>query len=164
MKVFSPDVVTLTAGAALASAFSWASIHLLGGWTPTLSALVLLAAVDYATGVWASAREGRRGEGPGLSSRRGIQGVARKVWLFVLLAVAHHVDVALNQSPTLRNMAAFWLLANELLSITENAGRVGLPIPPALVAAVAVLKGRGGEKAPAPAPVAPAEAPAGGDA
>lgn len=135
----------ITAGVGVGIGASFIATHLFGGWTPPLTSLVLLSSIDFATGWGASMVEATRDRGPGLSSKRGYRGLIKKVAMFAIVAVGHLIDEALGQGDVLRNGVAYWFLAIELLSITENAGRMGLPIPPMLTAVIAVLKGRGGE-------------------
>ena len=59
-----------------------------------------------------------------------------------MVAIAHLVDTALGDQHVLRDATIFFYLANELLSIIENAGRVGLPVPEPIKRAVEVLKGK----------------------
>ena len=114
--------------------------YLYGGWSALLGILLTFAAIDYMTGVLASAVEGK------LSSAVGAKGIAKKVCIFVIVAVAHLVDTSLGQAHVFRDATIFFYLANELLSILENAGRVGLPIPPIISKAVQVLQGKEGAK------------------
>ncbi|AFZ66056.1 phage holin family protein [Deinococcus peraridilitoris] len=134
-----------TLGVLIGISTSFLTTHLFGEWTPPLQQLFLLSVIDFGTGWGASAYEGKKNLGPGLSSSRGYRGVVKKVGIFALIAVGHLTDQALGQGPVLRNGVAYWFIAIELLSITENAGRMGLPVPPVLTAVIAVLKGRGGE-------------------
>jgi len=116
-----------------------AASYLFGGWSPLLGVLLTFVIIDYITGVVAAGIEGK------LSSEVGLKGIAKKVFIFVMVAVAHLVDqaVGLNVLPILlRDAAIFFYLANELLSITENAGRIGIPIPPFIAEAVALLRGK----------------------
>lgn len=108
-----------------------------GGWSALLQILLAFVVIDYVTGVLASGLEGR------LSSAIGAKGIAKKVFIFVIVAVAHLVDISLSgDSHVFRDATIFFYLANELLSILENAGRVGLPIPPMISKAVQVLQGK----------------------
>ncbi len=111
---------------------------LYGGASGLLIALVTLAAFDYLTGLVASGYEGK------LNSKVGFRGIAKKVMMFALVAVAHQIDVIIGNS-ILMDMVIFFYLGNELLSILENAGRTGLPIPDQLKQAIQVLKGKSGE-------------------
>ena len=113
-----------------------AASFLFGGWSSLLTILLTFIALDYATGVMAAAKEGK------LNSEVGMWGIAKKVGIFVIVAVAHLVDRALGDAHLFRDAAIFFFLANELLSVIENAGRIGVPIPPMLRRAVEVLRGK----------------------
>ncbi|MDE4542251.1 phage holin family protein [Thermoanaerobacterium sp. R66] len=122
---------TITAfGGALAS-------YLFGGWSALLGILLVFVIFDYITGVIAAGMEGK------LNSSIGWKGISRKVMIFVLVAMAHLVDTTLGDSNVFRDATIFFYLANELLSIIENTGRIGLPVPDAIQKAVAILKGKG---------------------
>jgi len=108
-----------------------------GGWSALLSILLTFVAMDYISGVLAAAKEGK------LNSNIGLWGIARKVSIFVVVAIAHLVDTALGESHLFRDAAIFFYLANEVLSITENLGRLGAPIPGIIKQAVEVLRGKG---------------------
>lgn len=103
-----------------------------------LQALLVVVIADYATGFLAGGVEGK------LSSRVGWRGIGKKVLIFVMVAVGHVVDNVLGQPSTIRDAVGFFYLWNELLSILENVGRAGLPVPEPLRQAVEVLKGKGG--------------------
>lgn len=120
-----------TTGGALAS-------YLFGGWSALLGILLAFVVFDYITGVIAAAIEGK------LSSNVGLKGIAKKVSIFVIVAVANLVDRALGNAHIFRDATIFFYLANELLSIIENVGRSGVPIPEVIKKAVAVLQGKGG--------------------
>ncbi|MGF7429576.1 phage holin family protein [Thermoanaerobacterium thermosaccharolyticum] len=123
---------TITAfGGALAS-------YLFGGWSALLGILLAFVIFDYVTGVIAAGIEGK------LSSNVGLKGIAKKVAIFVIVAVANLVDRALGNAHIFRDATIFFYLANELLSIIENVGRSGVPIPEVIKKAVAVLQGKGG--------------------
>ena len=114
-----------------------AASYLFGGWSSLLSILLTFVILDYVTGVVAAGKEGK------LSSDVGLWGIPKKVAIFAIVAVAHLVDTALGDAHLFRDAAIFFYLANELLSITENLGRIGVPIPGAIQRAVEVLRGKG---------------------
>ena len=114
-----------------------AASYLFGGWSSLLTILLTFVVLDYITGVVAAAKEGK------LNSEVGAWGIAKKVGTFVIVAVAHLVDSALGDAHLFRDAAIFFFLANELLSVIENLGRIGVPIPPVLQRAVEVLRGKG---------------------
>lgn len=116
-----------------------AATYLWGGWDGVLTALVVLACIDYATGVAAAAVRQE------LDSSVGARGIARKVGMFVVVAAANVLDTSGGiGEPILRTIACWWYCANEGLSILENAGEIGVPIPEQLRAAIARLR-EGGE-------------------
>ena len=119
------------------AALGTAATYLWGGFDAVFLALVVMACMDYVTG-WAAAWVHGR-----LSSDTGRRGIARKVGMFVVVAVGNIVDqVGGLDEPILRTVAIWWYLANEALSIVENLGEVGVPIPGRLRQALAVLRDR----------------------
>ncbi|MGN5036273.1 phage holin family protein [Bacillus cereus group sp. MYBK104-1] len=110
--------------------------YFLGGWDTTLKVLVIMAAIDYLTGVIAA---GFNGE---LKSKVGFKGIAKKVVLFLLVAAATQADAIIGTNSALRKATIFFFIGNELLSLLENAGRMGIPLPSALTNAVEVLGGK----------------------
>ena len=113
-----------------------AASYLFGGWSALLGILLVFVVADYITGMMAAGVEGQ------LSSEVGLKGIAKKVSIFILVAAAHLVDTAIGDAHVFRDATIFFYLANELLSIIENAGRIGLPVPDIISQAVAVLKGK----------------------
>ncbi|MCW4652762.1 phage holin family protein [Bacillus sp. AS_5] len=110
--------------------------YFLGGWDTTLKVLVIMAAIDYLTGVCAA---GYNGE---LKSKVGFKGIAKKVVFFLLVGAAAQLDAALGSNSAIREATIFFFMGNELLSLLENAGRMGIPLPQALTNAVEILGGK----------------------
>lgn len=115
--------------------------YLWGGWDAVLLALVVLASLDYVSGVIAA---WHRRE---LDSRVGARGIARKVGMFLVVAVCNIIDQtgALGE-PVLRTVATWWYLGNEALSIVENLADIGVPIPERILSALVSLKGEEAQK------------------
>lgn len=111
--------------------------YLFGGWSVLLQILLAFTIIDYLSGILASGVEGK------LSSKIGFKGIAKKLMIFFLVAVGHLIDKALGDGGMIQNAIIFFYLGNELLSIVENAGRTGLPVPNQIRNAVDVLKGKG---------------------
>lgn len=95
---------------------------ILGGWDMLLKTLVFLVITDYVLGITAA---GINGE---INSSVGFKGIFRKVMLFVPVGVAYALDRVLG-SEVLRNMAIWFYIGNEGISIIENLGKAGVPIP-----------------------------------
>ncbi|MEK5260219.1 phage holin family protein [Paenibacillus sp. FSL L8-0663] len=111
-----------------------------------LGVLLALVIIDYVTRLFAAGAEGKKGTGPGLKSKIGLIGIAREVFIFTIVAVSHLINGVLGDSHLFRDAVAYFYMANELLSILENGGRLGAPIPPVIRHAVEVLKSKGGKE------------------
>jgi len=107
----------------------------LGGWDALLKALVIFIVLDYISGLIASGFEGR------LSSRIGFRGVAKKVFILILVAVAYIIDQLIGAN-MIRDAVVGFYLGIEGLSILENAGRVGIPLPAILKNMLEILKSK----------------------
>lgn len=122
----------LTCGAAL----GW----YLGGWDMLLRVMVIMTVVDFLTGSLAAHIKGEA------KSKVGFIGIARKVMIFAIIGLAAQLDIVFGSASAIREAVLFFYIANELLSIIENAGRIGVPLPPQLTNAVAVLNGKSEKK------------------
>jgi toxin secretion/phage lysis holin len=107
-----------------------------GGWSMALQTLFLFVTIDYMTGLLASSVERK------LSSQVGFKGITRKVMIFAVVTVAHLIDQRLGGGHLFRDGTISFYICNETLSIMENIGRMGLPIPDSISKALEVLKGR----------------------
>lgn len=107
-----------------------------GAWSPTMTILIAFMIADYVTGCLVAAIKG-----DGLDSRIGALGLLKKFGMIGLVALAHQLDIVLGTS-ILRDTCALLYLANEAISITENAGKLGIWVPEPLIKAIAVLKNR----------------------
>lgn len=117
-----------------AAVFGAVTSYLFGGWSALLGALVFFVAVDYGTGMLAAWKERQ------LSSQVGFWGIAKKIGIFVVVALAHRLDLSLGTGDIMRDTAIWFYMANEALSILENLGRLGVPIPPMIQQGVKVLR------------------------
>ena len=111
--------------------------YLFGGWSVLLQTLVVLIVLDYVFAIIVSATHGE------LNSKKGFKGIAKKVGILVLVAVAHQVDSVLGDGSLIRDSVIFFYIANELLSILETVGKTNLPIPNVLRKAVETLNSKG---------------------
>ena len=98
--------------------------YFLGGCDGLVVALVVFVVVDYLTGVMCAISEKK------LSSEVGFRGICRKVLIFILVGIANILDVqVIGTGSVLRTAIIFFYISNEGISLLENAGRLGLPIP-----------------------------------
>lgn len=128
MKYAKSAVAVL--GAACTAAF--------GGFNLMLRVLVGLVVADYITGVIAAWYECT------LDSGIGARGIIKKILLFVIVALAYQIDTAVGQE-IFRSLAIWFYMANEALSVIENAGRCGVPIPGFLTAALEQMRQKADE-------------------
>ncbi|MGU9538320.1 phage holin family protein [Clostridium tepidum] len=120
----------------------------LGEFDGFLYTLVTFVAIDYLTGVLCAITDKK------LSSEIGAKGIFKKVLIFVMVGIAHILDTQILGSAgydgsALRTAVIFFYLSNEGVSILENAGQIGLPIPEKLKAVLKQLHGRD-EESPKP--------------
>ncbi|ATH95185.1 phage holin family protein [Bacillus sonorensis] len=112
---------------------------LFGGWSILLTILSFLVIIDYGSGLAAA---GVNGE---MKSRVGFIGITRKVFIFVIVAVAHMIDLLLIESGIemgflVMTVTIVFYCINELISITENAGKMGVYVPEPITKAIEILK------------------------
>ena len=98
--------------------------YFLGGCDGLLYALIAFVAIDYITGVMCAVIDRK------LSSAVGFNGIFRKVLIFLLVGIANIIDVqVVGTGAVLRTAVIFFYISNEGVSLLENAGHLGLPIP-----------------------------------
>lgn len=145
----------ITIQAAATAVIAWLSARL-GILLPVLCVLLTAMVLDYITGMLASKREAlEHPDDPayGWSSRRGAEGIIKKVGYlciiaaamivdYIILSVAAQAGIEIALKAFFGLLVAVWYILNELLSIIENAGRMGAPVPDWLAKYVAVLKNK----------------------
>ena len=110
----------------------------LGGCDGLLYVLVAFMVMDYITGVMRAIIEHK------LSSAVGFKGIAKKVYYLLLVGIAHLLDAyVVGSGAVLRTAVIFSLCANEGVSLTENAGAIGFPIPEPIKRVLKVLHEKG---------------------
>lgn len=94
----------------------------LGGWDMLLKAIVILVVLDYVTGLLKAIYN------KSLSSEIGFKGLIRKIIIFVVIATAYVIQGIVGDAIPLREITILFFIANESLSLLENAGEF-VPIP-----------------------------------
>lgn len=124
-------------GSAIASAF--------GGWSTGLTTLVIFMAIDYITGLIVAGvfHKSTKTETGTLESRAGFKGLCRKGAMLLVVLVAHRLDLAVGTA-YIKDAVIIAFMANEAISIIENAGLMGVPMNDTLKNAIDVLQKKGG--------------------
>jgi toxin secretion/phage lysis holin len=127
-------------GAGIAAAF--------GGWGAGMTTLCIFMAVDYVTGLLVAGvfHASKKSESGRLDSRAGFKGLLRKGMILLIVLIAARLDILLNTT-IVRDAVVIAFCANEAISIVENAGLMGVPIPAALRRAIEALEQKGGAAA-----------------
>ena len=114
---------------------------LFGGWDSALATLIIFMAVDYVTGLIVAGifHKSKKSENGALESNAGLKGLCKKGVMLAVVLVAYRLDVVMG-SDIIRNAAVIAFIVNEAISITENAGLMGVPMPKAIIKAIDVLK------------------------
>lgn len=116
---------------------------LFGGWTSAMTTLIIFMVIDYATGIIVAGvfhRSGKSKSGA-LESRAGFKGLCRKGMILLIMLVACRLDLMLGTG-YIKDCVCIAFVVNETLSIIENAGLMGVPIPQVLIKAIDVLKAK----------------------
>jgi len=115
---------------------------LMGGWDITLTILAAMMAVDYVSGLAvASCGRSPKTEAGGLSSKAGFIGLAKKGFMLLIVLLAALLDqVAGNDGMIFRTAVTCYYIANEGLSVIENAALMGVPVPKGLKGALEAMR------------------------
>lgn len=136
MRNFAIDLVWARLQVAITAVGGWLG-YFVGGVDGLMTALFVLMVLDYVTGVMCAVIDRE------LSSSVGFRGIFKKVLILMLVGVAHIVDLhVVGTGEALRSAVICFYLSNEGVSVLENAGHLGLPIPEKLKAILAQLHDR----------------------
>jgi toxin secretion/phage lysis holin len=129
---------TICTGIGIVGAFI-ASLY--GGWTDGMTTLLMFMAIDYimgllVAGVW---HKSKKTEDGCLESRAGWKGLVRKGVTMLIVLVAARLDMTIGTT-MIRDTAVIGFIANEGISIIENAGLMGVPLPKVITNALEVLR------------------------
>ena len=101
---------------------------LFGDMEGLMVALIALIILDYISGVIAAAVETR------LSSEVGAKGIAKKIFMLLIVALANIMDInVIGDGHVLKTVTVVFYICNECISLIENAGRIGVPVPKKLL-------------------------------
>lgn len=114
---------------------------LLGGWDTAVVTLVIFMAIDYISGLAVAGvfHASRKTDSGALESRAGWKGLCKKAMTLLFVLVAHRLDMVIGTT-YIRDAVVIAFVANELISIVENAGLMGVPLPTAIENAIDILQ------------------------
>lgn len=114
---------------------------LFGGWDAALITLLIFMVSDYITGLIVAGvfHSSPKTDGGALESRAGWKGLCRKGVTLLIVLVACRLDLILG-STFIRDAVVIAFTVNEVISLIENAGLMGVPIPKVITRAIEVLK------------------------
>ena len=117
-----------------------------GGWDAAMITLVSMMVIDYLSGVLVAAvfHNSPKTQNGTLESKAGWKGLCRKGVTLLIVLVAARLDIILGTG-FIRDAVIIGYIANETISIIENAGLMGVPIPEAIKKAIEVLQQKGSE-------------------
>lgn len=110
-------------------------IYLVGGYDLALRALLIMITLDYITGVMSAIVNKK------LSSKIGFNGFLKKLSYLIIVVMAVVMDTLTNQDGTIRTLVIYFFVANDGISILENVGKMGIPLPKKLKDCLLQLKG-----------------------
>lgn len=118
----------------IVSAIDFILIYLLGGWDIALQCLLIAIALDYVSGIIKAFTNKT------LSSKIGFRGILKKIGLLLIVMVGVLIDRVTGDTGAIRTLVIYYFVANEGLSILENLGEAGVPIPPSIKKALKALR------------------------
>lgn len=114
---------------------------LFGGWSAGMTTLIIFMIIDYLSGLIVAGvfKQSQKSASGALESRAGWKGLCRKGMTLLFVLIAYRLDIMIGTN-YIRDAVVIGFCVNELLSIVENAGLMGLPLPPIIVKALDVLR------------------------
>ena len=113
---------------------------LLGGWDARLMTLLIFMGIDYVSGLVVAGvfHKSKKSENGALESKAGWKGLAKKAMTLLFVLIAHQLDVVIGVA-YIRDAVIIGFITNELISIVENAGLMGVPLPVVVKKAIDIL-------------------------
>ena len=119
----------------------------LGGWDSAIITLTIFIVADFITGLMVASffKKSPKSKNGALSSVIGFKGICKKVMIYLFVVVGYRIDLMLG-TDYIRNAVIIGFIVNELISLTENAGLMGVPLPSIILKSIDLLKNKGGNK------------------
>ena len=118
-----------------------------GGWNEAMTTLCIFMLTDYVTGLIVAGvfKNSTKTNDGGLESKAGFKGLMRKFAVLLLVLIACRLDMMFDTS-FVKDCVIIAFIVNETISITENIGLMGVPIPKVIEKAITLLNEKGEEK------------------
>ena len=122
-------------------------VSALGGWDSAIITLTIFIVADFITGLMVASffKKSPKSKNGTLSSAIGFKGICKKVMIYLFVVVGYRIDLMLG-TDYIRNAVIIGFIVNELISLTENAGLTGVPLPSIILKSIDLLKNKGGNK------------------
>ena len=129
-----------------AGVFGGIVTYLFGGWSEGMEALLFFMVTDYLSGLAVAGifKKSSKTDGGGLKSDVGFKGIIKKVFMLIVVALMYRLDILFGIN-YLCDLCIISFLLNELISITENIGLMGIPLPPVVTNAIELLNKKVGD-------------------
>lgn len=116
--------------------------NLFGGLDKIFYALLICSIIDFLSGgaVAIVFKNSPKTETGAAQSQAGFKGLVKKVFIYLIIVVVVQIDNVIGSNGFLRNAVIIGFMVNEVLSIIENAGLMGIKMPDAVTNAVDILK------------------------
>ncbi len=136
------QIALLAAGGVVGSTIA----SFFGGWTAAMTTLMIFMAIDYVSGLIVAGvfHKSTKTETGALESRAGLKGLCRKGAMLLIVLISCRLDIMLGAS-YIKDMVCIAFILNELISIIENVGLMGVPVPAVITKAIDILKKKEGE-------------------
>ena len=108
---------------AFSSTIATIAVYLLGGWDIALQTLLIVIAIDYISGICKAIYQKK------LDSRVGLKGILKKIGYLLIIVLSVVLDRITGDTGAIRTLVIYFFVANEGISILENWGNMGLPLP-----------------------------------
>lgn len=110
--------------------------YILGGWNVALQSLLIMIVLDYITGLLKAIYTKK------LNSTIGLKGILKKFGYLIIVGLSYLVDRIVGDTSAIRNIVIYFFVANEGISVLENCGKMGVPLPDILKDTLEQIKGK----------------------
>lgn len=105
-----------------------------------MTTLLIFMVIDYITGLVVAGvfHKSKKTENGALESKAGFKGLCKKCMILLFVLIGHRLDIAIGTA-YIKDAVCIAFIVNELISIVENAGLMGISVPPPIMKAIEVL-------------------------